>query len=140
MQREESDQEEEVVMKKIPTKPVERRAPKAREFVEVQNKKIDLSHVRSKMDTGRRPTLTRATRPALRKQTSSVLDSDLAPSTTRVLKKSTKKKKVSPRAAQDSSTIMNSVDESMSKLSPRTIRKNNEKSKKSKMSNKTINN
>ena len=57
MVREQSE-EEEVVIKKIPTKPVEKRAPKAREFNEVKNKKIDLSHVRSKMDTGtRRPTL-----------------------------------------------------------------------------------
>lgn len=64
MDREQQDSdEEEVVLKHIPTKPVTKRAPKAREFNEVQNRKIDVSNARSKVDTGsRRHTLTRPRR------------------------------------------------------------------------------
>ena len=124
MVREQSE-EEEVVLKKIPTKPVEKRAPKARKFNELQNKKIDLSHVRSTMDTGtRRPTLRIKNlnrSPTIR----SALDSEVAPSTTRPMKKS-KKKKISPRGRNDTSTL-NSVEETISKLSPRLRRKSGKK-------------
>ena len=101
MVREESDEEEkeEVVLKKLPRKPIEKRAPKAREFNEVKNEKVDVSNARSKINTGaRRPTLTRPVRKKLNRSPTkqSILDSDLAPSTNRIAKK-TFKKKVSPR-------------------------------------------
>ena len=98
MVREQSeDEEEEVVIKKIPTKPVEKRAPKAREFNEVKNKKVDVSNARSKVNTGvRRPTINRPVRKLNRSPTKqSILDSDLAPSTNRPARKSIRRK-VSP--------------------------------------------
>lgn len=51
---ESSIEDTEVQIKKIATKPVKKRSPKAREFQGVVNKKVDVTNAKSRVDTGMR--------------------------------------------------------------------------------------